>query len=109
MSGKRKQEIESALETFQVEVWQKKPYTAVKVIAVYESIQYEDVAFCKVSWPDAWDEDHGFTLAKTKALSSIAAEILEEIIALEEEERILEEAKRILEERKACTPSSELL
>lgn len=62
-----------------VEVWQKKPYTAVKVITFLgESKKIKRVAygFTKVCWPDEWNPIYGCELAEKKAIADISRRIV---------------------------------
>ena len=76
MSKKRdeRKQIISNMTVTSKEVWQSKPYTAVKVKVWYKgcSDTHEAVGFAKVCWPDKWDADYGVTLAVAKALAQIA-------------------------------------
>ena len=81
----RRKEVEKALrEAMQTQVWQDKPYTAVKVVVG----ELEEVAagrlrwaygFSKVTYPDKWDARYGMELAVDKAIAKIAKEITNEI------------------------------
>ena len=76
MSKKRdeRKKIISNMTITSNDVWQSKPYTAVKVKVWYKgcSDTHEAVGFAKVCWPDKWDADYGVTLAVAKALAQIA-------------------------------------
>ena len=81
---KRKDVEEVLRESMQTQVWQDKPYTAVKVVVV----EFEEVAagrlrwaygFSKVTYPDKWDARYGMELAVDKAVAKIAKEIMNEI------------------------------
>ena len=79
MSKKRdeRKKIISNMTITSKEVWQSKPYTAVKVKVWYKgcSDTHEAIGFAKVCWPDKWDADYGVTLAVAKALAQIAKSI----------------------------------
>ena len=61
-----------------VEVWQKRPNTAVKVIVRLPEYPIEmSYGFAKVRWPDKWNAKHGVEVAVRKALESIAKRIKE--------------------------------
>ena len=61
-------------------VWQKKPYTAVKVWACYGKgnsvVRYVEIAFTKVCWPDKWNAEYGVELATCKAIADISRRIV---------------------------------
>lgn len=59
------------------EVWQKKPYTAARVIVRLDGKLYTDVGFCKVKYPDEWDEKYGVDLATNKALAGVDRQVNE--------------------------------
>jgi len=60
-----------------IEVWQKRPNTAAKVIVRMPeypiSVSY---GFSKVCWPDIWNAKRGVKLAVRKALADIAKAIV---------------------------------
>ena len=74
MSKKRdeRKKIISNMTVTSKEVWQSKPYTAVKVKVWYKGCgdTHEAVGFAKVCYK--WDADYGVTLAVAKALAQIA-------------------------------------
>jgi hypothetical protein len=55
---------------------QRCPYTAYTVLLEYSGTEYVGVGFSKVNWPDEWDEDEGYNLAKYRALKDIANQIM---------------------------------
>jgi hypothetical protein len=59
-----------------VDVWQKRPYTAARVVVMFGSTLYVGLGFAKVNWPDAWDADGGRDLALRKACGDLARQIL---------------------------------
>ena len=77
MSKKRdeRKKIISNMTITSNEVWQSKPYTAVKVKVWYKgcSDTYEAIGFAKVYYK--WDADYGVTMAVAKALTQIAKSI----------------------------------
>lgn len=54
-------------------VWQKRPYTAVRIEYERQPNEYTFVGlgFTKVSWPDKWDEEEGVNIALLKAAAHI--------------------------------------
>lgn len=92
----RRKEVEKALRgSMQTQVWQDKPYTAVKVVVVEEVGTARRLrwayGFSKVRHPDEWDARYGIELAVDKAVAKIAKDIVGE--AEEEEVRYDEAAK----------------
>ena len=62
----------------EIEVWQQRPYTAVRV-QVEEPLMGMMVAglgFAKVNWPDKWDPEYGRKMALRKAVASIAKRLV---------------------------------
>lgn len=59
-----------------IEVWQKKPYTAVHVSVRYNGAYYREYDFAKVQYPDKWDAEYGKQLAIRKACAAIAKRIM---------------------------------
>lgn len=62
------------------EVWQKKPYTAVKMETHYScsaEITYVEYGFTKVCWPDAWDAEYGVEPAVRKAIADVSRRIMD--------------------------------
>ena len=81
---KRKEVEEVLRESMRTQVWQDKPYTAVKVVVV-EVTEEGDIGrlrwaygFSKVRHPDEWDARYGMELAVDKAVAKIAKEIASE-------------------------------
>ena len=58
-----------------VEVWQKRPYTAVKAKVVGHP--EDGFGFSKVCWPDEWDEERGIEAATIKALHDLACALVD--------------------------------
>lgn len=91
--SKKKEERERIINSLWIsnmQVWQDRPYTAVKVVVYIEIpddpydmdgvIGYataDAIGFCKVCWPDKWDAEYGIDLAKRKALVKIAKALQE--------------------------------
>ena len=59
-----------------LEVWQNRPYTAVKLTTKYDGLEYTEVGFAKAHWPDKWDADFGIELATRKVIASISKAIV---------------------------------
>ena len=73
---KRRRQIEDELQIVHTEVWQGKPYTAVKVDGVWQGMKFTVYGFSKVCRPDKWDPDRGIELATQKAIAKITKEIV---------------------------------
>lgn len=70
-------EYQCGNEGIYVQVWQKRPYTAVKVIVRMPGYpMMTEYGFTKVCWPDTWDAERGIELAVRKALTYAAKRIV---------------------------------
>ena len=79
--SKFRKSIKGELEVINNEVWQDRPYTAVKVLARWGEDEFEAIGFCKVCWPDWWLKSRGEQIARGRALDKIARQIEVEYIA----------------------------
>ena len=67
-----------------LEVWQDRPWTAVKIRFPYTSPSSEflstgiELGFSKVCRPDKWDAQRGIDLAVQKAIAKIAKKLAEQ-------------------------------
>ncbi len=68
--------IEAELEITHKTVLQDRPYTAVKITAVFEHEEHEAIGFTKVNWPDKWNAEYGIDMAIDKATAKITKRIL---------------------------------
>ena len=57
--------------------FQKQPYTVVVLELEYGDGYYVAVGFTKVCYPDKWNADYGVQLAASKALHSLARQVME--------------------------------
>lgn len=64
-------------ENLEIEAWQARPNTFVRLVVELFGIVYEGIGFSKVTMPDEWDELYGEELAFNKAVSSIAKQVIE--------------------------------
>ena len=65
---------------------QRQPYTCVEIHVHWRSGQrYIGIGFAKVQWPDRWNAEYGVWLAKEKAISDVAKQIVDDIVAREVE------------------------
>jgi len=64
---------------------QDKPNTAVSIEFECDVFRAVGIGFSKVNWPDVWDEDKGESIARGKALGTIASGILENVGHSEDE------------------------
>jgi len=68
--------IEEHIKVVSQEVWQDKPYTAVRIIAKVDDVEFDVVGFAKIQWPDTWDAAYGVRMASDKAVAKITKEVL---------------------------------
>jgi len=84
MMNKRqlRKELEEKLRAngLEEEVWQAKPWTAIKVAAEFDGEIHQALGFTKVQYPDVWDPHFGIGLARDKAIAKIAKAIVEDAI-----------------------------
>lgn len=71
--------VRKELQIASVEVWQDKPYTAVKIIGWFgpDGVHHDAVGFSKVRFPDTWDADKGVEIATRKAIGKIVESIVD--------------------------------
>lgn len=68
--------FESGIEGIQIETWQQRPYTAVKLTYQLDvDHKWSTFGFSKVNWPDDWDEGEGVYLCLRKAAAQMWREI----------------------------------
>ena len=72
-----RKQIEEDLHIVHTETWQDKPWTAVKVVAMWQNQEFMAHGFTKVRWPDQWDPGKGVELATAKAVGKIVKMIAE--------------------------------
>ncbi len=75
--SKVRKAIKNELEVIENEVWQDRPFTAVKVTAKWLDGEFTAVGFSKVCWPDWWLKSRGEQIARGRALDKIARQIQE--------------------------------
>ena len=75
MTGKEKRELKTLIREMEMweymEVWQSRPWTAVRMVMD----GFDGFGFSKVSHPDEWDESFGKELALRKAIANMIREM----------------------------------